>query len=61
MVAPWHGRWSAVAIMVARWRRGHGRMPRAGYNYYLAAVPGMVAPVADTAGKGYYQDSKYDC
>ena len=37
------------------------RTPGAGYNYYAAAGPGMVAPVADTAGKGDYQDSDYYC
>ena len=50
-----------VTIMVARVRRGHGRSPRGGYNYYAGALPGTVAPVADAAGKGEYQDSKYDC
>lgn len=50
-----------VTMRVTRWCRGLGRIPRAGYNYYTAAVPGMVAHVVDTAGKGDYQDSEYYC
>ena len=61
MVASWHGGWSVAAVRAARGRRGLGRMLRAGYNYNAAALPGTMAPVADTAGKGYYQDSEYYC
>ena len=62
MSAPWHWGWSAVTIIVARGHRQHGWSPRrGGYNYYTAALPGTVAPVAYTAGKGDYQDSEYDC
>ena len=50
-----------AAIRATRGRRGLGWMPRAGYNYYAAVRPGMVAAVADTAGKGDYQDSEYYC
>ena len=60
IVSSWHWWRSVVAVRVTRWCRGHGWMPRrAGYNYNAAAVPGMVAPVGDTAGKGDYQDSEF--
>ncbi len=36
-------------------------MLRAGYHYYAAAVPGIMVPIADTAGKGCYQDSEDYC
>ena len=60
MVRSRHRR-SGVAARVTRGHRRHGRMPRAGYNYYPGAVPVMVVTVADTAGKGRHQDSDYDC
>ena len=50
-----------AVIRVTRGCRRHGRVPRAGYDYYAAALPGIVASVADTAGKGYYQDSEDYC
>ena len=60
VAASWRGGWRMVAMRATRgWR--HWRSARVGYNYYTAAVPGMVAPVAYTAGKVDYEDSKYDC
>lgn len=47
-----------VAVRAMRRCRKFWRMPRAGYNYNAAAVPGTVAPVADTAGKGDYAVEK---
>ena len=55
----WHGDVAAVRA-TRRWRR-YVRTPGAGYDYYPSAVPGMVATVADTAGKGDYQDSEDYC
>jgi hypothetical protein len=50
-----------VTTRITRVCRGKRRMVRAGYNHYISAVPGMMVPVADTAGKGHYQDSDYNC
>jgi len=62
MMPSWRGDWSVAAVRaMRRWRRHVLRPARAGYNYYAAAVPGMVAPVGDAAGKGDYQDSEDDC
>jgi len=61
VVASWHGGRSGVAIRATRGCRRQGRMLRAGYDYYATAVPGMMVPVADAAGKGDYQDSEYYC
>jgi hypothetical protein len=57
----WYGGRSMVTIRVTRGSRGQWRMFRAGYDYYAAAVPRMMVPIADTAGKGYYQNSKDYC
>ncbi len=59
MMPSWRGDWSVAAIR-AMWR-WHVRPARAGYDYYAAAVPGMVAPVGEAAGKGDYQDSEDYC
>lgn len=62
VVASWHRGRSGAAIRATRWCRRHWWMPRgAGYDYYAAAVPGMMVPVADAAGKIDYQDSEYYC
>ena len=60
MIVSWHWWRDAVAMRSTRWWRDV-RTARAGYNYYAAAVPGTVAPVADAAGKVDYQDSEYYC
>ena len=62
IASPWYRCWCMVAVRATRRCRRHGWvMLRAGNYYYLAAVPGMMAPVADTAGKGDCQDSEDDC
>jgi len=60
MASSWYRDWSGVAVRAMWWRR-HWRTPRAGYNYYPPAVPGMVAPVGDTAGKVDYHNSEDYC
>ena len=45
----WHGGRVGVAIRAMRGCRGQGRMLRTGCDYYLAAVPGMMVSVTDTA------------
>ena len=61
MVVSWYGGRSTAASRITRIRRRYWPVLRAGYNYNLPAVPGMMASIADTAGKGHYHNSCYCC